>query len=320
MIRTDHKPLIYLNHMKRVDDHLLQTVEDLAVGHYELEYLPGKANVVADCLSWSPGPWVIPVYMVKEPFVQSNIDDQFQVIPVAGGSNSLFLALNYSMFSRFDEASSLRELIVGQILSDPVRYGFTKSARDMKLIQIMNSAQVFVPFPALQAFVDASHGDARVCFDSGLYVRVTGKGNTQFVNVKCCGGVHFNGLELRSSSVKPKLIAPHSISREGAFTSSVSDKNESGGRLVYGSASCSVTAEYGKNVDPLHIGDDREVILMHHRLDDEISLLSGVIVGAGGRDMSVGDKSLLAGFRPYMQNFKTSDGLLVHSRKLQGVL
>ena len=106
---------------------------------------------------------------------------QFQVIPLAGGSNSLFLALSYSMFSRFDEESSLRELTVGQILSDPVRYGFTRSAQDRKLIQIMNSTHVFVPF---SAFVDASHWDARVYFDSGLYVRVTGKGNTQFVNVQ----------------------------------------------------------------------------------------------------------------------------------------
>ena len=125
-----------------------------------------------------------------------------------------------------------------------------------------------------------------------------------------CGGVHFNGLKLRSSSVKPKLMAPHSISREGAFPNSVSDKNESVGRLVYGNASCAVTAEYGKNVDPLHIGDDRDVILMLQRLDDWISLLSGVIAGAGGRDLSIGENSL--------QNFKTSDGLLVHSSKLQG--
>ena len=37
VIRTDHKPLIYLNHMKRVDDRLLRTVENLAVGYYELD-------------------------------------------------------------------------------------------------------------------------------------------------------------------------------------------------------------------------------------------------------------------------------------------
>ena len=84
-------------------------------------------------------------------------------------------------------------------------------------------------------------------------------------------------LRLRSNQVKPRLLVPHSISREGVFTNSVSDKNESDGRLVYWSAGCGVTAEYGKNICPLHKGDDREVILMHQSLDDGISLLSGVI-------------------------------------------
>ena len=51
MIRTDHEPLVDLNHMKRMDDRLHRTLEYLAVGHYRLEYVPCKKNVVADTLS-----------------------------------------------------------------------------------------------------------------------------------------------------------------------------------------------------------------------------------------------------------------------------
>ena len=51
VIRTDHEPLVYLNHMKRVDDRLHRTLEDLAIGHYIIEYVPGKQNTVVDALS-----------------------------------------------------------------------------------------------------------------------------------------------------------------------------------------------------------------------------------------------------------------------------
>ena len=60
IIRTDHEPLVYLNHMKRVDDRLHRTLEDLAIGHYVNEYVPGKQNTVADELSRAEYPWAYP--------------------------------------------------------------------------------------------------------------------------------------------------------------------------------------------------------------------------------------------------------------------
>ena len=51
LIRTDHQPLIYLSNMKRVDARLMRTLQDLAIGQYEIDYVPGKLNTVADCLS-----------------------------------------------------------------------------------------------------------------------------------------------------------------------------------------------------------------------------------------------------------------------------
>ncbi|KAF2350897.1 hypothetical protein FHG87_018349, partial [Trinorchestia longiramus] len=51
VIRTDHRPLIYLNSMKSVDARLMRTLEDLHCGQFEIQYVPGKDNVVADTFS-----------------------------------------------------------------------------------------------------------------------------------------------------------------------------------------------------------------------------------------------------------------------------
>ena len=91
-ITTDHEPLIYLNHMKRVDDRLHMT-EELVVGHYTLEYVPKKNNnVVADTLSQAEYPWVLPA---KEDYSIHNEQPEFGLANrVPGDPNSLFESLS----------------------------------------------------------------------------------------------------------------------------------------------------------------------------------------------------------------------------------
>ena len=43
----------------RVNDRLHQKLEDLAIGHYIIEYVPGKLNTVADALSRANYPWAL---------------------------------------------------------------------------------------------------------------------------------------------------------------------------------------------------------------------------------------------------------------------
>ena len=59
VVRTDHEPLIYLHRMKRFDNRVHRTMEDLNIGNIEFQYLPGKNNTVADALSRAPYPWVL---------------------------------------------------------------------------------------------------------------------------------------------------------------------------------------------------------------------------------------------------------------------
>jgi len=51
ILRTDHQPLKYLYEMRNVDSRLARTLNDLLEYDFEIEYLPGKDNVVADHLS-----------------------------------------------------------------------------------------------------------------------------------------------------------------------------------------------------------------------------------------------------------------------------
>ena len=37
--------------MKGTDSKLIRTLEDLNIGSYHIEYIPGKTNVIADALS-----------------------------------------------------------------------------------------------------------------------------------------------------------------------------------------------------------------------------------------------------------------------------
>ena len=57
--------------MKVVDDGLHQTLEDLAIGHYTIEYVPRKLNTVADALSRANYLWTLP----DEPEFRTRTDD-----------------------------------------------------------------------------------------------------------------------------------------------------------------------------------------------------------------------------------------------------
>ena len=40
--------------MKHFDNRLLRTYEDLQIGKFDIQYVKGKDNIIADCLSRAP--------------------------------------------------------------------------------------------------------------------------------------------------------------------------------------------------------------------------------------------------------------------------
>lgn len=51
VVRTDHRPLIYLFGMKNPSSKLVRMRMDLEEFQFNIEYIPGKSNVTADALS-----------------------------------------------------------------------------------------------------------------------------------------------------------------------------------------------------------------------------------------------------------------------------
>jgi hypothetical protein len=98
VIRSDHRPLIHLANMKRVDSRLLRTFEDLNVGNYELQYIPGNENCVADSLSRA----FDLSDMVDEVDESYTVQKDERYVEVPGGADSLFLCLSLILFDSLD--------------------------------------------------------------------------------------------------------------------------------------------------------------------------------------------------------------------------
>lgn len=164
IIKTDHKPLVYLSHMKLVDERLLRMVE--------LESLPGKSNVVVDCLLHAVFPWAIPKDPSKFHRVADNFLEGFEIVSISGAPNSFFAALSYSIYTNFGELNSLREFTLDAVLLNPEKYGFQNNAVDRKLIGSMHDPEVYPTFDLVQAFAEAFKFDVVVYYLPGPLVVV----------------------------------------------------------------------------------------------------------------------------------------------------
>ncbi|XP_064089955.1 uncharacterized protein LOC135203955 [Macrobrachium nipponense] len=51
IIRTDHRPLMYMIKKESVNARIARTIEDLSEFDFRLEYVPGSKNVIADAMS-----------------------------------------------------------------------------------------------------------------------------------------------------------------------------------------------------------------------------------------------------------------------------
>ena len=182
--------------MKRVDDRLHRTLEDLAVGHYTLEYVPGKNNVVADTLSRAEYPWVLPA---EEDYGVRNEEPEFDLAEwvlhrVSGGPNSLFECLSALLQPLSVTADGLRDTVVDKLLGHPAQYGFSTAARDMKKIRAWKDRNAFPPIVMIQACADVFHCDVIVHHMGGQEITVRSKQSEPDarIHVLCLGGVHFD--------------------------------------------------------------------------------------------------------------------------------
>ena len=167
VIRTDHEPLIYLYHMKRYDDRLHRTMEDLNIGFYELEYVPGKANVVADALSRARYPWKLEDDDVRTCTEPEESLSKYDIVPVNGGGDSLFLALGVLLHDEEETPATIREQVVTRVAKNPVKYGFKDNAKGRREIELLRLPSHFPPACVLQAVADQFSASVVVHFEGG---------------------------------------------------------------------------------------------------------------------------------------------------------
>ena len=194
-IRTDHEPLVYLYHMRRYDDRLHRTMEDLNIGFYELEYVPGKSNTIADALSRAAYPWKLDDDDARVCLEPENSLDNFREVEVVGGGDSLFMALAVLLRESDDTANTIRDRAVTRISKNPERYGYRDNTRGRREIDLLRLSSQFPPVSVVQAVADELKSNICVHFESGptmLFKCLGGHANT--LRLKCCGGVHFNAL------------------------------------------------------------------------------------------------------------------------------
>ena len=190
VIRTDHRALVYLNKMKLVNDRLLRTAEELNIGRFVIEHLPGKDNVVADCLSRA----LIDCEDSNEINNCNHLPTDAVVVEVAGGPDSLFRAILLALGKDSDRETlvEIRESCVDQILSNLRRYGFKNTKDSLREIELMRREDTFVGTNIMQACADKFKVNISLLSRSLPRIEFATNDAQNKIALECRGGMHFN--------------------------------------------------------------------------------------------------------------------------------
>lgn len=147
VIYSDHKPLSYLQGMRLLDGRLARTLEELGDYDFEVRYIPGRLNVVADTLSRDS--LSVPITLnITDDYLLANMHE----FRVQSGADTLFRCFALYWLASEEEHCYIRALLIDEILNNPQRYNVTLNKANRRQLRLMRIPGTLPYFECIQAF------------------------------------------------------------------------------------------------------------------------------------------------------------------------
>ena len=202
---TDHRPLVYMSNMSKINPRMMRTLNELAEFDFTIKYKPGKLNGVADALSR-----VHQECERDERDVSTGPPHGLKVLKlISGGGNSLVESLMEVLGHHREQqnpdlvmpedSTVLRQVLVKEILDDPTKYLLDNKRSTRSLIRLWSLKDVLPPHEFVDAFANVyglqvwvHHNFIKPEVHYPQIRRGTVRNNR--VHLQCLESVHFNPL------------------------------------------------------------------------------------------------------------------------------
>ena len=197
VICCDHKPLSYLQSRKHLDTRLARMLEELGEYDFEIRYIPGKCNVVADALSRANSEELVPLPESPDKYLE-----RFVEVKVRAGGDALFRCFSVFQYTIEEEHGHVRQQVVDEILLRPDRYNMENHPSWRRKIRVIRSPGMLPVFECIQAFANLICTPVFIYEEQLGFVRYepeTLEPDRLPCFIKSYDGVHFNLLRATHS-------------------------------------------------------------------------------------------------------------------------
>ena len=165
----------------------MQTLGDLNIGLYKIEYLHGKINTVADALLKNVD--LTELIDVDESY---RVNTTTNYITITGGPSSLFKCLSCAIYGYSDEQNTIRDKVVDRILKDIGLYEFSNIKDNRCILAFMKNHVVMPCWQTLLAFAHEFSKTVVVYLDGVGVMTSSAHDVDGEVHPHSLGGIHFN--------------------------------------------------------------------------------------------------------------------------------
>lgn len=125
----------------------MRTLEDLNIGKYTIEYVPGETNIVADDLFRV----VTFADCVDKTDSTYRVDETTDYVTIEGGPNSMFKSLAYALHGTIDDHITIRGRVIERLLK-PEEFKLINNRETRRALQAMKNENYLPCFQALLTF------------------------------------------------------------------------------------------------------------------------------------------------------------------------